>query len=85
MQTQDAIIAAIQRLPLTDQIDIMHKVAQGSDFDSIANHLAHELESVLTRMRGDAHDAAVMEQTRLHGHEVGYLTLVHNRNGGVWA
>ena len=84
MQTQDHIIAAIQRLPLTDQIDIMHKVAQGSDFDSIANHLAHELESVFTRMKDDALDAAVMEQTRLHGHEVGYLTLVHNRNGGVW-
>lgn len=85
MQTQEEIITAIQRLPLTDQIDIMYKIAQGRDFGTITDHLAHELEHVLQRMKCDAYDAAVMEQTRLHGHEVGHLTLVYNRDGGVWA
>jgi len=79
------IIAAIQRLPLTDQIDIMHKIAQGRDFGTITHHLVDELEHVLQRIKNDAFDASVMEQTRLHGHEVGHLPLVYNHNGGVWA
>jgi len=77
MQTQDEIIAAIQGLPLTDQIDIMYKVAQGRDFGTVTDHLVHELESVLQRIKDDAYDAAAMEQIR--------LSLVYNRDGGVWA
>jgi len=85
MQTQDAVIAAIQRLPLERQIDIMFQVAQGKDFGAVSYRLTNELDSVLQRVKDDVRDTIGAEQTMLHGHEVGYLTLVHNRDGGVWA
>lgn len=79
------IIAAIQRLPLERQIDIMFEVAQGKDFGAVSYRLTNELDSVLQRVKNDVRDTIGAEQAMLHGHEVGYLTLVHNRDGGVWA
>lgn len=65
------IIAAIQRLPLEQQIDIMHAVAQGKDFGAVSYQLTNELDSVLQRVKDDVRDAIAAEQAMLHGHEVG--------------
>lgn len=65
------IIAAIQRLPLERQIDIMFQVAQGKDFGAVSYQLTNELDSVLQRVKDDVRDAICAEQAMLHGHEVG--------------